>query len=151
MKKITFIISFLLITLSVNAQFKRGSKEKIKALKIAYITEQLNLTESEAEKFWPLYNKFDEEMMSLRLQERINIKKKIKELGGIEALSENDAKNISEKMLTLDKAIYITKQTFYNKLTNVISYKKIIKLEIAEKDFHRKLLRKYRGKHKRRE
>ena len=33
--------------------------EKIQALYIAYITQQLNLTEAEAQKFWPLHKQYD--------------------------------------------------------------------------------------------
>ena len=36
--------------------------EKIKALYVAYITQQLNLTVDEAQKFWPVHTQFDEEI-----------------------------------------------------------------------------------------
>ena len=35
------------------------NKEKLKAHKIAYITERLQLTPAEAEKFWPVYNELE--------------------------------------------------------------------------------------------
>ena len=78
MKKIiTFIcISFFCI-LSFKAQGKKGSREKIKALKVAYLTEQLNLTSSEAEKFWPIYNRFEKERYKLYYVKRSEIKKRI--------------------------------------------------------------------------
>ncbi|APG66375.1 hypothetical protein LPB136_02145 [Tenacibaculum todarodis] len=146
MKKIIVTITFLVLAFSANAQLKKGSKEKIKALKIAFITEQLELTEAEAQKFWPLYNKFDNNMMDLRYKERIALKKKLKELGGIEIIKEKDAKEITEKIIALDKAAYQNKQDFFDEVTQVLSYKKMLRLEIAEKEFHRKLLRKYREK-----
>lgn len=40
--------------------------EKIEALKIAFITQQLNLTPEEAQKFWPIYNTYKEELAALR-------------------------------------------------------------------------------------
>ncbi len=36
------------------------SKEKIESLRRAYYTQELNLSPSEAEKFWPIYNAFEE-------------------------------------------------------------------------------------------
>lgn len=36
--------------------------EKIRALKIAFITQKLNLTADEAQKFWPVYNQYDQEV-----------------------------------------------------------------------------------------
>ena len=56
MNKITLIIT-LLLTMNVVAQSPE-KRERIKALKVAFITEKLELTESEAQKFWPIYNTF---------------------------------------------------------------------------------------------
>ena len=60
MKKIIIYIPvFLFCSLSIFAQKKRESREKIRTLKIAYVTEKLNLTENEAQKFWPIYNTYN--------------------------------------------------------------------------------------------
>jgi hypothetical protein len=40
--------------------------EKIQALKIAFITQKLQLSTGEAEKFWPVYNQYENEVKSLR-------------------------------------------------------------------------------------
>jgi Skp family chaperone for outer membrane proteins len=63
-------------------------KERIKALKTAYITQELNLTSAEAEKFWPVYNEYfaeiekvvkENEPDELKKEEKIlNIRKKYK-------------------------------------------------------------------------
>jgi hypothetical protein len=37
-------------------------REKIKQLYIAYITQEINLSEDEAEKFWPIHNQYDIEL-----------------------------------------------------------------------------------------
>lgn len=42
---------------------KRG--EKIQALKIAFITQKLELTSEEAQKFWPVYGQYENEIKSL--------------------------------------------------------------------------------------
>ena len=63
--KILFPIIFLLVTsLSFYKRIKK-KREKVKALKVAYITEQLELTTDEAQKFWPIYNAFDEKQSEL--------------------------------------------------------------------------------------
>jgi Skp family chaperone for outer membrane proteins len=51
-----------------NANSQRS--EKIKALKIAFITQKLQLTSAEAEKFWPVYNQYDNEIRQLRTNNR---------------------------------------------------------------------------------
>ena len=45
---------------------KRG--EKIQALKIAFITQKLGLSSEEAQRFWPVYNQYENEMKSLSRQ-----------------------------------------------------------------------------------
>lgn len=54
-----------------NAQKENGQRsEKIQALKIAFITQKLRLTSAEAEKFWPVYNSYTNEIRNLRLDNK---------------------------------------------------------------------------------
>ncbi len=46
--------------------------EKIKALEIAYITKQLNLSSEEAEKFWPVFNKYRMEVKNVLTDKNIH-------------------------------------------------------------------------------
>ncbi len=55
MKNILLIlVVFVFTTTTVEAQ--KMNRERIKLLKISYITDAINLTPTEAEKFWPVYN-----------------------------------------------------------------------------------------------
>jgi len=68
MKK--YLLLFLLFFGSFSfaiAQNKNGQRsEKIQDLKIAFLTQKLQLTSSEAEKFWPVYNSYQNEIRQLR-------------------------------------------------------------------------------------
>ena len=86
MKHIILYI-FLLCGFSVQAQpgLGGGNKEqKIEALYVAYMTRELNLTEDDAQKFWPVHKQYDDEIRGVRKEtdeiERqqavLNIKKK---------------------------------------------------------------------------
>ena len=62
MKK-TLVFGLLLSTAAGMAQPKMGDraeiekkKEKIEAIKVAYISEELELTVAESQAFWPVYN-----------------------------------------------------------------------------------------------
>lgn len=67
LKMLTVIMFLLSATLSTNAQpGKPEREEKIEKFKIAFITERLDLTVEEAQKFWPVYNQFNNEMKELR-------------------------------------------------------------------------------------
>ena len=146
MKKIFFILITLLFSLSLSAQISKESREKIKSLKIAYLTEQLNLTVKEAQGFWPIYNKFDEEQHELRNKNRTEIKKLIREKGELESISEADAERLISLKLKNDKALYESQKEFISNIKKVIPYKKILQLQIAEMEFARKLMRRYKKK-----
>lgn len=40
-------------------------RERIQAIQIAYLTRELNLNSQDAEKFWPVYNRYQDEMKAL--------------------------------------------------------------------------------------
>lgn len=67
-RQLLFTLSFMLLSaLCTNAQ-PRDSKrfEAIENEKIAYITKELNLTQSEAQRFFPIYNQYNKEMWTLK-------------------------------------------------------------------------------------
>src|SRR5215831_16171607 len=81
MKKLLIIVMvFLGIAAPVLAQDDTGAKNdggRIEALKIGYLTKKLNLSTEEAQKFWPIYNKYSEEIRKVRIDARANSEKEI--------------------------------------------------------------------------
>ena len=141
-----FTITFLLFTLISFGQpdnFKE-KKDKIKSLKIAFITEELSLTAEEAAKFWPVYNAFDEKQHELRRQ-------KLRPFVGkdddnIENLSEREALTLLSSIESHEDELYLIRKKFVSNLKSFLPAVKIVKLKKAEEDFNRKLLKQYRGK-----
>jgi Spy/CpxP family protein refolding chaperone len=148
MKKIMLYITIsLFCSLSVMAQGEkegREGREKIRTLKIAYITEQLNLTANEAQKFWPVYNAYDKEQNTLRSSYRFSLKNAIQKNETLDNISEDESKKLVALKLSTDKKLYEIQNDFIKKIEGIISNKKIIKLQIAEIEFGRNLMRKYR-------
>ena len=130
---IVFILSFSLIT------FGQSNRDKIKTLKIAYITEKLDLSEKEAQQFWPIYNNYEEENSKLR-NEASETRKKI----NFETLSEEDAKQFLKEIRLNDKKRQATENDFIDRLTKIISAKKVIILHKIEDDFKRKMFDEYK-------
>ncbi|CAM1347305.1 sensor of ECF-type sigma factor [Tenacibaculum insulae] len=137
---ITFLSCFTL-----KAQAKKESHEKIRTYKIAYLTEKLNLTENEAQKFWPIYNKFDKKRRELYREERFEIRKKIKDQGGLENLSEKDSEVILTQIQLISQQKYEVKKAFHHKVSKILSFKKILLLQMSEHEFNRKLIKKLKG------
>lgn len=144
-----FIVSilFLLATTFSFAQGHKEKQEKIKALKVAYITEQLELTADEAQKFWPIYNDYQEKQFDLRHEKMRSILNKL-EIGTIEKLSEKEASSLLDQMENIEENLFLLQKKFTKDLQGIVSDKKIMKLKKAEGDFNRHLLKQMREKHK---
>ena len=135
----------LIILASSTAIFAQNSRhEKIRALKVAHITEQLALTTSEAEKFWPIYNASEEKMHDIRKAERKEILGKVKT--NFESLTESEANALIEKSLDLKRKELQIYSDLVANLKGIIPSKKIILLRKSEEDFKRKLLERYKNK-----
>ena len=119
------------------------NKEKIKALKIAYITKDLNLSSSEAEKFWPVYNAFDEKQFDLRMVKMRKIRKELKSKP-LENFSDGEANILLNQIDNLEDESYQNKKKLIVELRKIISPVKILKLKQAEDDFNKSLLKQYR-------
>ena len=137
------IVLFLLFTTTLMFGQRRPDKEKIKSLKIAYITERLNLTNSEAQAFWPIYNAHEKQIESFRNQERSQIYGKLKDM---ESLSENEIETLLRELITLENQKHAANQQFLKDIQKVISAKKTFLLLKTENGFKRRLLQQYRQK-----
>jgi CTP-dependent riboflavin kinase len=49
---------------------KQADGGKLKAYQIAFLTKKLNLTPDEAQRFWPVFNKYEDEIRLTRQQNR---------------------------------------------------------------------------------
>ncbi|HLP63928.1 sensor of ECF-type sigma factor [Flavobacterium sp.] len=149
--KNTKIITVLLLFLSITT-FAQGGKlrekfqqkrDQVKAMKIAFITSELNLTPDEATKFWPLFNEFEEKQKAIRQDK---IKNYIDRSQGSDKLTEKEAQNLLNQMETAEEELHQLRKKFVANLKGVLPATKILKLKKAEEEFSKKLLQQYRDK-----
>ena len=141
--KITFLF-VLLASFNLNAQglFKE-KKEKIKALKVAFITDELKLTPDEAAKFWPVYNAFEEKQQSIRRQKLKNYISKIDD-DNFGDMTEKDASDLLVQIESSEEEMFLLRKKFITNLKGVLPATKIVKLKRTEEEFNRKLLQQYK-------
>ena len=142
--KIIFLLLFL-CGFNVFSQGFKGKKEKVKALKIAYITSEIKLTTEEAQKFWPIYNTFDDKQFELRHEKLRPILDKF-DAESNENLTEKEAASLLVQMESIEESMFQLRKKFIKDLQGVLSSVKIIKLKIAEEEFNRHLLKQIREK-----
>lgn len=125
MKKILFIIILALGSFCfAKAQDEDADKraDKIRALKIAFITEQLSLTSDEAQRFWPVYSQYENDVKSL-YTDKIN----------------GDVIDNEEKLLNIRKK-------YRPEFAKILGQPRMNKLFNAEGEFRRILLQRLRNK-----
>ena len=124
------------------AQGRHG--ERIKAFKTGYLTQELELSPEQAEKFWPLYNEYEDKMFELRFENRRQAREQISSMGGPEALSDEEAKAFLNRLFENEEKILSLKKDLYRSLEQVLPPSKLLKLHKAENDFNRRLLSEYK-------
>ena len=141
------IVALLLSTITFGQKHhqehgKRPPKEKIKALKVAHITTELDLSSEEAQKFWPVYNEFEAKMEGFHKTRRAE-RKKHKTEG---ELSDKELETLVDNHLVMEQKELDVKKSYHTKFKAILPIQKVAKLYRAEHSFKKDLLKKMRVK-----
>lgn len=139
-RKLLVLIALFTVVTNFYGQ-RRPDLEKLKSLKIAFLTEKLDLSSKEAEAFWPVYNAHEDRMNAFRNTERSEFSGKLMDL---ETLSENEADELLVKYMDLATKKQNEQKFFISDMQKIISSKKTMLLLKTEEDFKRKLIQQYR-------
>lgn len=138
MRNIFTILLVLFLSTSLYAQ--RGGRidrEQLEAAKIAFITTRLDLTPSQAEKFWPIFNEFSNQREStLKIMAALS--------DGSDDSSEEEAKAKIQKRFELQQKLIQDEKAFVDKASTAITYNQIFKLNRINRDFTRQLYQRQR-------
>ncbi len=133
----------MILGLMAVAQPNKGEdRKKIDAMKVAYLTDQLNLTKVEAEKFWPVYNEFSKSTQQMR---RDGMKSIFEPLKDDKELSKAESEELLNQYINDIKAMQAAELKLINDLRAILPAKKIMKLRIAEEGFKRRMLDRLKG------
>ncbi|MBO0329493.1 hypothetical protein [[Muricauda] lutisoli] len=116
-------------------------RNRIKTLKVAFITEQVGLTSEEAQQFWPIYNAHEETMEDIRRKERAELHANIVRA---QELSTNESEMLLDHLLALQSDKQEADREFLTRLRTVIPAKKVLLLVKAEEDFKRQMIQQFR-------
>jgi hypothetical protein len=136
MKKYIYLV-VIISTISLNAMAQKG--DRLEAMKIGFITERLNLSSDEAKVFWPVYNKFTDDLKKLRQSSKGKISE---EMADMPAMTDAEAEKVLTDMVNfkIQEADLLKKYALEFK--KVLPVKKVVLLFKAENDFKRELLKK---------
>jgi hypothetical protein len=120
------------------AQQTGEAQNRIRSIRIAYISDYLKLTPEESQKFWPVYNQYEAEQKKLRQKYRAE--------QDINGLSDQEVERSLLDGFELEEQMIKIKRDYFQKFKAVIPVRKIYLLTRAEKEFTKELLRRMQEK-----
>ena len=146
MKRFILLLVFCALTFAGTSAFAQESRspqehrERVESAKIAYLTDKMNLTTEQAQKFWPLYNEYEAKRRELLKTYRSGYKE------NVEDLSEQEAKARIETMFTTRERELALEKEYAGKYMRVISNIQLVKLYRGEREFTKLLLKRLDNK-----
>ena len=98
--------------------------EKIRADKKLFIAENMELTESEAQAFWPLYEEYQDELFLLRARTMKLINDYAE---AYQKMTNDTARNLLDEVMTIETLGLKLRQTFFPKFRNVLPDVKVLR------------------------
>ncbi|MBI9061530.1 MAG: hypothetical protein JEZ14_06050 [Marinilabiliaceae bacterium] len=148
MKQITIIIALLLSVSFMQAQNKKEEKlEKVRAQKIAFLTQKMNLSPDEAQVFWPVYNEFSTQKKELNKKKReamVELKQKW------DTATDAQKEAVADQMIAFRMEEAKLDQSYHAQFKDVLPIDKVLKLYHAELQFKNYLMKQIRSSSKER-
>ena len=126
---------FLSFTGFAQRQGQQYDKEKLEAARVAFITNRLDLKPVQAEKFWPIFNQYQEDRTKLMEQmSKIN-------RAASQETNEVKAREMVEQRFAIQQELLDREKLFMSNIMQVISPLQAVKLSGVNRDFTRQLYR----------
>ena len=121
---------------------QKEMRAKMEAQRIAYITKRLELTPEEATNFWPLYNEFEVEKKKIEQKHRRGKK--------VVDMTDAELEKFMASTFERDQARLDLKKTYFEKFKKTLPIRKIVMLQIAEREFKSTIIDTLKDKRKER-
>lgn len=110
----------------------------LESARVGFITRQIGLTSQEAEKFWPVFNRFDAEKRALRKRFQAEL---LQARAEFETMSDKEVEELIENTLKFRQSEVELERKAVQEYKKILPVKKIALLLKAEKDFQKEILK----------
>lgn len=144
---LTFIIliasaSFLYSQPGNKPKQTKAQRDKVYEAKKVYFKQELQLTEIEAQKFWPIYDELHLKIRANRKEER-TIVLELKQ--NINQLSEDDVVSKSQQLFDLQMAMIQLKKSYLSQFEQILGKKRAVNVYILEDKFKKELMQRLKS------
>jgi hypothetical protein len=124
----------VLFSFSGAAFSQQGGNPKVEALRMDFISKRLDLSNNESDKFWPVYNEYNDKLRAIKRNLKQSFHQKSKNL--------NDG--VAEELYQLEtqsrQAELDVHKQYAERIKGIIGVKKLVLLRVAEEDFKKVLI-----------
>ncbi|MBO4984468.1 MAG: hypothetical protein J6C87_02360 [Bacteroides sp.] len=137
-----FVLFILMSTLFVRlwatdgCEQKRMSEQEFRAKQQAFLTEKAELTDAEAEAFFPLYFELQDRKKELNAESWKQLHQ-----GKGENVTEAQYEKILESVYDIRQEMNRLEKSYYEKFKKILPFRKIYLIQRAEVKFHRDLVK----------
>ena len=131
------LLNFILMLPALAQENHKEKWERIEALKVSYITQKLDLTTEEAQRFWPVYNEYQKQVSALWRKKK-----------QVQRENKDNPQEALNKDLDYDAQILNIKKKYRKELTKVLPPDKVLALTQAEREFRERLIKELGRKKK---
>ncbi len=137
MRLLFYLMLFSVITIPLIGQSKTSEiEDRLESRRVAYITQELDLTVEEAQAFWPVYNKYRDDRKALREQHGL-----IKD--------DNKQMKLADVFAHDEKALEL-KKGFANQIVDILGEERTLHLLTSERRFKERMIKGIQGRSERR-
>lgn len=122
---------------SLAAQGADAKKDKLDALKAAFISKKVNFTDKEAVAFWPLYNEMNDKMEA----NRKTFRSQYNAATNYNFATDKEAETYLNAELSLKQKEFELYKEYYERFKKILPLKKVAALRRAEEDFKKEIIK----------
>lgn len=120
-------------------ELSSAALDRVKAQRVAFITERIDMTSKEAEKFWPLFNEYEREERQIRRQYQQGQQQIID-------MSNEEAKKFLESRFEMERELLENKRKYFLLFADIIPPRKLALFPRADRAFKKLLLNRIGSK-----
>lgn len=137
MKRLLLIALLLVSGTAAFSQGRGEARERLEAARIAIITERLSLTPEQAQKFWPVFNEFEEKRKAIRKdmhESNRNLQ--------MDNMTDAEAEKLLAKWMETRQDELKLEAEYIDKFNEILSARQVLALISVEDELRRRMLRR---------
>ena len=110
--------------------------KRVEAIKVAFITDKLQLTPEESQQFWPIYNEYEDKQKEIRQAYQFS--------DSFATMTDAQAEQMLNDHLEMERRLLDLKRDYIDRMRSAIPVRKIVMLNRVEAEFRKELVKRLR-------